>query len=228
MRARKLLAPLLVVAGCAAQDGGEAPPSPPRALDAPAPLPVEQLAGERAEVDPADDELGLAEYERLLAEKEERLRAVGVLVAAREQQRVDSRYAPPPPVGGVPGDEDAARVSKAKRAASGAGASGGGRGTPPSSAPPAPRPSAKTSHSETRPAPERRPAPAVDAVAAEEEATGGRCQTICDLSAATCDLEGKICDLAQRHPGDARYADLCRRADEDCRVAAEACQRCSP
>ena len=67
-----------------------------------------------------------------------------------------------------------------------------------------------------------------DPAPAEAPDPVGRCQNICDLSAATCDLEGKICDLAARHSDDPRYADLCRRADDDCRQAAEACQRCSP
>lgn len=227
MRAGKRLAPLVFAVGCAAQDGGEPPPSPPQAADAPVSRPVEASLEQRAEADGTDDELGLAEYERMLAEKEDRLRSVGVLVAARELQR-DTRYAPPPPA--APADEDTAALgggSKSKRASSGSGA---GQRPAPTRRPTTS--STSTSRAEPQPAPDSKPAsapkPKADAHAAEAESGPQRCQTICDLSAATCDLEGKICDLAQRHSGDPRYADLCRRADEDCRLAAEACQRCSP
>ncbi|MFY0537353.1 hypothetical protein [Nannocystis pusilla] len=106
--------------------------------------------------------------------------------------------------------------------------------TAPAPAPAKPKGATTSSTSATR---EKKVAYNVDAkpeasargyTAADDEASSNRCQSICDLSAATCELEGKICDLATRHPDDPRYGDLCRRADDDCRLAAEACQRCSP
>ncbi|HEY8375220.1 MAG TPA: hypothetical protein VIK91_01975, partial [Nannocystis sp.] len=123
MRAGKLLALLVFAHGCASQDVVEPPPTPPQAVDTPSSRMVEAPAEERAESEAADDELGLAEYERLLAEKEDRLRAVGVLVAVREHQR-DTRYAPPPPAGGIPAAEEAVArgvASKSKRAGAGPG-----------------------------------------------------------------------------------------------------------
>ncbi|PCC70823.1 hypothetical protein SAMN02745121_02711 [Nannocystis exedens] len=241
MRARDLLgASLSLLAACASQDAERfATPAP---LDAPAPLPPER---EEAERDNVDDELGLAEYERLLADKETRLRAAGVLLAAREpalqrEARGEAGYAPPPPpapepIGGVASEEQAT-AAKSKRTRK--DASGGRAADTPTVAESAARGPVKKAPTTTSPAAPReekvlynvdaKPAAGASSPAADENAPANRCQNICDLSAATCELEGKICDLASRHPGDPRYGDLCRRADDDCRLAAEACQRCSP
>ncbi|MCA9662510.1 MAG: hypothetical protein KC486_29490 [Myxococcales bacterium] len=53
-----------------------------------------------------------------------------------------------------------------------------------------------------------------------------RCSDVCSLSTSICDLEGHICGLAQRHPGEDRYAQVCERASGDCRAAQEACDGC--
>jgi len=246
MRARDLAAVMALTAGCAPQDAGERMVAP-APLDAPAPL----REPDRAEAENEDgDELGLAEYERLLADKETRLRAAGVLLAARGQgaeEARDDRFAAPAPVtaatpqGGVAADENLAAggtTAKSKRAAKGAGAgrSGDVAAEPAPPPPPAPKkPSTSTASRDSREKKvfyDARPTQteaAAGSVPKEESAEPvGRCQNICDLSAATCDLEGKICDLAARHADDPRYGELCRRADDDCRQAAEACQRCSP
>jgi hypothetical protein len=223
MRARDLLAAALIAltAACAAQDHGEPRNAPPSALDAPASPPPP--AAESA-VSSVEDEL--AEYERLLADKESRLRAAGVLLAARasadavDEARAFDGFAPPPPAPAPAGAD--APTSKAKRASKSTTASGS------AAAPSAPKVPVGGAHPEReKQGVQYTPRPAADA-SAEAEPAAERCQTICDLSAATCELEGKICDLASRHADDPRYAALCRRAEDDCRAAAEACQRCSP
>lgn len=218
---------LAAIAGCAAQDAPEVRPAPPTALDAPAPGFAEPIEAEPAHV---EEELGFAEYERLLVANEDRLRAAGVLVAVREETGADSLYAPPPPADAAEQKSAVATQSKAKRTDS-AGFNGGAAGKGRSAAPEPTAPAAPVATRETarRKAASAPKADSADlSAAAEPEPAGGRCQTICDLSSATCDLEARICDLAQRHAGDPRYGELCRRADDDCRVAADACQRCSP
>ncbi|MCY0988469.1 hypothetical protein OV203_15160 [Nannocystis sp. ILAH1] len=246
MRARDLAGASLMVlaAACASQDAERfATPAP---LDAPAPVAPEREEAERAN---NDDELGLAEYERLLADKESRLRAAGVLLAVRDsatvaEARGEGAFAPPPPPAPVPAeeavDEFQVNAAKAKRPRKDAGAGRAAdaptvaQGAAPAPAPVKSKGATTSSTSATR---EKKVEYKPDAksatntqgyTAADDEAPSNRCQSICDLSAATCELEGKICDLATRHPGDPRYGDLCRRADDDCRLAAEACQRCSP
>lgn len=241
MRARDLAGAslLALAAACASQDAERfATPAP---LDAPAPVAPEREEAERAH---HDDELGLAEYERLLADKETRLRAAGVLLAARDSRlAADARgggFAPPPPPAPVPAEEVAGEVqsnaAKAKRPHKEATA-GRAADAPTVAQAPAPvKPKGAATSSTSAPREkkvayndEAKPeASAQGYTAADDEAPGSRCQSICDLSAATCELEGKICELATRHPDDPRYGDLCRRADDDCRQAAEACQRCSP
>lgn len=242
MRARDALRPLALSAafalsGCAAHDVHEAPAAPHAATPAPldAPAPASSAAAEPTEV--LDDDDGLAEYERLLADKETRLRAAGVLLARREESKpADSRYAPPPPEPIRDEKADAAGVLGKRKDERGSGGRSATPKTRPAAgatatSPSAPPPSAPAAESAPRPTKraERRNTTQGDAMSsAELEQPGGRCQTICDLADSTCDLESKICDLAARHPGDARYVDLCRRADEDCRLAVDACQACSP
>lgn len=219
----------LLLGGCAAAPDAESRVAPPPPLDAPAP-PAQAVAEER-ERSTADDEF--AEYERLLAEKETRLRAAGVLLARREEAKpaTDARFAAPPP---APADAVASAPGKVRRdVASGRTAAAPRPSTAPSAAGPAAPIAVGGLVAETKakkPAKGERAAQsrAGDAATAEDDEAGGRCQLICDLADATCDLESKICDLAARHPGDARYGDLCRRAEDDCRLAADACQQCSP
>lgn len=65
------------------------------------------------------------------------------------------------------------------------------------------------------------------ATEAAETDPAARCERICDLAEATCDLEGRICALADEHPTERRYADVCGRAQDDCARANEACEGCS-
>lgn len=234
---------LLLASACAAMpsETAERPAEPAAAGRAQTPY--------AAPAPPADEELAelddaLAAYEQQLAANETRLRSMGVRIAAREElpneAEAPPRFAPPP--SGWPGaGSDPARVAEDKQARSaprpapdkakrtrpsGASKPGTTSATPPSAPARAPR----ADVGGTAPRAESRPEAKGDAAAASErdEDDRGRCAELCDLADSTCDLEGKICDLAARHPGDARYADVCRRADEDCRVAADACTQCSP
>lgn len=74
---------------------------------------------------------------------------------------------------------------------------------------------------------ESEPAPIETTVApAPPKAEVQHCFDVCDLSAAICDLEARICSLSDGHDGDPTYADACRRASEDCELAARACDGC--
>lgn len=228
---------LLFASACASSDvPHESRATAPDAAAHPAPVaPAPALA------EPADElaelEASLDAYERQLADNEARLRAMGVLVAVRDDKFGDAtsagRFAPPPPA--VAKTTPTARETEDRAAT---------RPADTSSKEPAKdkkRPSrpaggvGKAATSASSPAP--RPAPRGDLAGdspmraeskADEDLGRGRCAELCELADSTCDLEAKICDLAARHQGDARYAEVCRRADEDCRIAAEACTVCSP
>jgi hypothetical protein len=63
--------------------------------------------------------------------------------------------------------------------------------------------------------------------AATSKTEADRCARICDLAEAICAIETNVCRLASEHPGDARYADVCARAETDCELASSACKECS-
>ena len=173
-------------------------------------------------------EASLEDYEQQLAQNESRLRAMGVRIASadpadkRESEAVakDDRFAPPPPPAGDAPERarDVRAESKSKAPAKKT-----------ANTTPTPRPAAPATHGRAQGAASKPAEP--KPVAAEEqddEGNRGRCAELCDLAHATCELEAKICDLAARHTDDPRYAEVCRRADDDCRVASEACILCSP
>jgi hypothetical protein len=103
------------------------------------------------------------------------------------------------------GSNDAAARSEAE-----VGASAGGDAS-------APVPS-------TGPAPTTAPPPADPD---REPDAPGRCERVCEISAAICTLEQQICGLLPRHRGEARYQDACDRAIADCQLATEACHACT-
>lgn len=229
-----LLLLLLLASACAASDVSHDPrplPDPPDTASKSEAAPI--TASPQKYDDLADLEARLEVYEQQLATNEARLRAMGVLVAAREAApsadaaaSAPGRFAPPPPAAPTSSaakEESAGRsmgaskqprkeLAKTKRA----GAAGKAATTTPATKP------------TTRHDGDARAADAAAGAESRPDADRGRCAELCDLADSTCDLEGKICDLAARHPGDARYAEVCRRADEDCRIAAEACTVCSP
>jgi hypothetical protein len=54
-----------------------------------------------------------------------------------------------------------------------------------------------------------------------------RCQPLCELAATSCDLQTRVCELADEHEGEPRYEEACVRAQDQCRVATEACTACN-
>ena len=217
-----VLATTLTLAGCASSPSdvqvGAAEPAAARAdrtLD-------EYTPPSPAAADGIHDlEATLEAYEQQLARNESRLQAMGVRIAAVEAKTMDAvaaaeeRFAPPPP--SRPGDA-ATAAPRAKSAAA----------------------PAKKSSTRTAPAATPRPVTPVGGAPAsgraaeqakddrDEGEDAARCGELCELAHATCDLEAKICELAARHTDEPRYAEVCRRAGDDCHAAAAACDLCSP
>lgn len=54
----------------------------------------------------------------------------------------------------------------------------------------------------------------------------GKCEDLCELATSICGVQEKLCDLADDHPDDDAYQDLCREARNECREAQESCVRC--
>ena len=230
---RFLVATLLGLAACASNrpeqpaGAGHAAPAEATLDDYAPPAP----AGVSADLQQLD--ASLEAYEQQLAHNESRLRAMGVRIASadpadkRESEALakDDRFAPPPPsrsgyAAGAPARDEAAEVNTKSPAKKTKTASSSPTSRPTTTAPTAGRAQGGVS----------RPAEPKRAAAEEQDDDGdrGHCAELCELASATCELEAKICDLAARHTDDPRYAEVCRRADDDCRVASEACTLCSP
>jgi hypothetical protein len=229
---------LLLASACASTDVAHEPR--PQTADAAKSSPAAGVIPGPVDDDLADLEASLEVYEQQLASNEARLRAMGVMVAVRDdtapaEAEAPGRFAPPPPharadlrrpsvAPGAYADADQASVQPRKEAEKDKKAPGQvavgrrrqGRDDVCVSA-------------ERRAAQRRRQARRRPRGEAGRRPHGPRTvRELCELADSTCELEGKICDLAARHQGDARYAEVCRRADEDCRIAAEACTLCSP
>lgn len=58
------------------------------------------------------------------------------------------------------------------------------------------------------------------------ERAAARCESICELGVVTCELSNSICELAERHPDEDDYEAACERAQSDCTVAKDACDGC--
>jgi hypothetical protein len=52
------------------------------------------------------------------------------------------------------------------------------------------------------------------------------CEELCSLASDICEVQEKLCDLADEHPGDEQYQNLCREAHNECREAQSSCVRC--
>lgn len=58
------------------------------------------------------------------------------------------------------------------------------------------------------------------------DAAGARCERICGLATTICELRSHICELADEHPNELRYEQVCERASLDCQRATTACEGC--
>lgn len=194
--------------------------APPPPATSPAGSPAEELDNFKQ---------SLAAYEAQLAQNEARLQAMGVRIAraepaAEKRDADDNRFAPPPPAPAQrPGDAPSAGATtrQAKDKTSERVLAKKSREAP---RPNAPRSDSAGLGRAQGSAGEAAKAPARD----EADGDHTRCADLCDLAHATCDLEAKICDLATRHVDEPRYAEVCQRAGDDCRAAADACTLCSP
>lgn len=227
-----LTAVLLGLPACASNhDPTTAAPTPARA---PEPVTMDMRAQEQAAPAPPASpvqelEASLAAYEAQLASNEARLRAMGVRIAAvepDEEPPADDRFAPPPPGRsglGYKGDADK-RAEKAEGKAKSTRARPADE--PAMKRSPTSRPASASPPSPPSPQSAAGPAKSADGETAVEQRGG--CTDLCELASATCDLEARICDLASRHLDEPRYAQVCQRAQNDCRAASDACNACSP
>ncbi|MGH1346835.1 MAG: hypothetical protein ACRBN8_35030 [Nannocystales bacterium] len=52
------------------------------------------------------------------------------------------------------------------------------------------------------------------------------CHDLCSLSSSICEVEVKLCDIADRHPQESGFQELCREAQQECRQAELSCADC--
>lgn len=52
------------------------------------------------------------------------------------------------------------------------------------------------------------------------------CHDLCSLSASICEVQVKLCDIADRHPQESNYQELCREGQMECREAQASCESC--
>ena len=52
------------------------------------------------------------------------------------------------------------------------------------------------------------------------------CEDLCSLATSICGIKEKLCNLADRHPNDPSYTNLCREAKQECGDSQDACIQC--
>ena len=52
------------------------------------------------------------------------------------------------------------------------------------------------------------------------------CHDLCSLSVSICEVQVKLCDIADRHPQEGSYQELCREAQQECQEAQQSCEDC--
>jgi hypothetical protein len=52
------------------------------------------------------------------------------------------------------------------------------------------------------------------------------CESLCSLATDICDVAQKLCELADQHPDDDQYQNLCREGRKECHEAQQSCVRC--
>lgn len=52
------------------------------------------------------------------------------------------------------------------------------------------------------------------------------CHDLCSLSASICEVQVKLCDIADRHPQESSYQQLCREGQQECQEAQASCEAC--
>jgi hypothetical protein len=64
-------------------------------------------------------------------------------------------------------------------------------------------------------------------MSSSDEGDFGVCEDLCELASNICVVKEKLCNLADDHPGDDSYQDLCREARNECHAANESCISCA-
>jgi hypothetical protein len=52
------------------------------------------------------------------------------------------------------------------------------------------------------------------------------CEDLCSLATSICEVQEKMCLIADEHPADGEYQNLCREAQHECREAQASCIDC--
>ena len=55
---------------------------------------------------------------------------------------------------------------------------------------------------------------------------GSGCEKLCSLQVSICGVQAKLCNVADEHPNDDHYQQLCREAKRECQETYEACVLC--
>lgn len=69
------------------------------------------------------------------------------------------------------------------------------------------------------------PSVATDSLTSESQPES-RCARICALAEFSCALSQQVCELAEGHPDERRYGEVCERAQAQCEAASSACDAC--
>ncbi len=158
----------------------------------------------------------ITDFENQLATREQELRGYGVYLPSAPSGGAARAIASNPDAGG--GDVAPATAAEGQLSGFGDDVDAATPASEPEPTPPAAEaesPADVTSERSSRDA--RR----------DKKARARQCKQVCEIKAAICQLETNICTLAERHRGEARYADACARASTDCAVASRACDDCS-
>lgn len=54
----------------------------------------------------------------------------------------------------------------------------------------------------------------------------GACEQLCSLATSICGVQEKLCRIADDHPADDHYQDLCREAKRECQETQGSCIAC--
>lgn len=64
------------------------------------------------------------------------------------------------------------------------------------------------------------------AMSSNVDASFNVCEDLCSLASNICTVKEKLCDIADDHPGEDEYQDLCRKAELECGEAEDSCVSC--
>ncbi|MCH9685312.1 MAG: hypothetical protein K0V04_28005 [Deltaproteobacteria bacterium] len=62
--------------------------------------------------------------------------------------------------------------------------------------------------------------------ASTSDASFDTCEDLCSLASSICSVKEKMCSIADQHPGEDEYQQLCRKAELQCSEAEDSCVAC--